>query len=148
MFDYFWVPFRHGFPMILSLISDTFPASILGALFYSILLNLGSKMEPKWVPKSLKEHPKSRLYPQGSILAVFGSFWYHFGTPKAPFSEPLVHFAIILVPFWCAFRAPLVFLLNFRHQYFGCLPLKINSICVHSIRKMISATRRMFCVFT
>ena len=133
--------------MILSFISDTFPASFLGALFSSILLNLRSKIEPKWVRNRLKIHPKSRLYPQGSILAVLGSFWYHFGTPRAPFSEPLVHFAIILVPFWYAFRALFIFLLNFRHQYFGCLPLKINSICVHSIRKMISASRRIFFVF-
>ena len=120
----------------------------MGALFYSILLNLRSKIEPNWVRNRLKIHLKSRLYPQGSILAVLGSFWYHFGTPRAPFSEPLVHFAIILVPFWCAVRALFVFLLNFRHQYFGCLPLKINSICVHSIRKMISATRRIFLFFT
>ena len=39
------------------------------------------------------------------------------------------------------------FLPNFCHQYFGCLPLKISSICLHSIRKMISATRRIFFVF-
>ena len=35
----------------------------------------------------------------------------------------------------------------FCHQYFGCLPLKISSICLHSILKMISATRRIFFVF-
>ena len=118
VYDHIWVQFRHGFPMILWLISDSFLASILGDLFYSILLNLGSKMEPKWVPKSLKEHPKSRLYPQGSILAVLGSFWYHFGTPRTPFSEPLVHFAIILVQFWCAFRALFVFVIEFSSSVF------------------------------
>ena len=34
-----------------------------------------------------------------------------------------------------------------EHQYFGCLPLKISSICFHSILKRISATRRIFFVF-
>ena len=40
-----------------------------------------------------------------------------------------------------------VILLIFCHQYFGCLPLKISSICLHSILKMISASRRIFFVF-
>ena len=29
-------------------------------------------------------------------------------------------------------------------QYFDCLPLKINVLCRHSTRKMISASRRIF----
>ena len=61
----------------------------------------GAEVVPQIAQKSIR----NRGSPQGSILAVFGSFWYHFGTPRAPFSEPLVHFAIILVPIWCAVRA-------------------------------------------
>ena len=33
-------------------------------------------------------------------------------------------------------------------QYFDCLPLKINVLCRHSTRKMISASRRIFFGFT
>ena len=56
------------------------------------------------------------------------------------------------IQLWYSFLRFMGYLMSFLHfpflyQYFDFLPLKISSICLHSILKMISATRRIFFVF-
>ena len=73
--------------------------------------------------------------------------WARFGAKNCPrtyFDRLLMNFGQVFDGFGMDFGRNSDIQCLFWLQYFDCLPLQISTLCRHSIRKMISASRRIF----